>query len=366
VIVVAPEPGPWIGKALESAGNQAALVVAPWARRPGGRWERRLPPRVQAAWASRVLVPPSAAVVVRSAPRTWAVVEVAARLWARGRADRRIRARIALRAAVDRIAARRLPPQTTEVHAASLAAQRTFAAARRRGSPVRCVLVEDLPGLRDLHDDLDRAAQRHPQARFLRRYRARPADLARQEAERVLAHELVVLGRWALARRRAAGVPAARLRLLVPPKVEAEHGDGPTHAQPPPGPTGPVVLLAGRATARGGLFEALTAAETAGATLLIHPGEGLEPRDALDRPRVRPSTPTERATLAGVAAVVAPAWCESYPAEVVRAATLGVPVVASARAAGHVDLAEAGIEVDPGDAGALARAIAALVPAAPG
>ena len=61
--------------------------------------------------------------------------------------------------------------------------------------------------------------------------------------------------------------------------------------------------------------------------------------------------------LAGVDAVIAPAPCESYPAEVPRAAVLGIPLIATRRAAGPVDLLTAGAEVEPFDVEGLIAAI---------
>lgn len=277
-------------------------------------------------------------------------LRVAQRVWARGDAGRRMEARLVARRLADRLAAASLPAAVRLVVAPSGAAERTFAAARERG--VATLLVNDVPLMRRLHDDLDAAARRHRDAAFLRRYRAPARDVARQEAERVLADRIVVRGAYARDALLRDGVPESKLVMTDDPPVAPRR----------PRPRGPRrLLLAGLATARSGTREALAARELAvDAELLVRAGEGLDPGDLLLHPRVRAATRAERDTLDGVHAVLAPAWCESYASEVALAARLGVPVVATARGAGAVDLARAGVEVAPGDVDALARAIAAL------
>src|SRR5690606_39884464 len=104
--------------------------------------------------------------------------ELALAAWIGRRTDRRLRAMFWRRAAVDRVAAAVLSRRRDlrAVIAPSGAAERTFAAAAAAGA--RRILLEDLPGLRQLHRDLDRAAAAHPQCRFLRRFRAAPDDIA--------------------------------------------------------------------------------------------------------------------------------------------------------------------------------------------
>lgn len=364
IAIVAPEPAPWLADVIAALGcDEAVRVFAPWAvpsrMAPLGRV---VPPAARAALARRIIDVPAPARddgIAVDGPRfvPWPAVEGAARVWARGRADRTIRARLALRRGVDSLAARWLPRDALEIYAPSLAARRTFSAALARDPPARCILIEDLPGLRDLHDDLDRAAVRHPAARFLTRYRARPADLARQEAERVLSDRLLVAGRWALERRHRDGFSTEKAGFLDATSLGGGSSVG-THAPCPPRSEKLVLLLAGPGTARGGLYEGLAAlAAMPGATLLVRVGDGLEPPDAMTRPGVRAPTPAERSSLEGVTAVLAPAWCECYPPEVPLAASLGIPVVATARAAGTVDLSVAGVEIDPGDVGALVAAL---------
>jgi glycosyltransferase involved in cell wall biosynthesis len=91
--------------------------------------------------------------------------------------------------------------------------------------------------------------------------------------------------------------------------------------------------------------------------LWVRPSEGLEPAGLLAHPRVEVAGAEAVRRLAGVGAVIAPAWVESHPPEVARAAAAGVPVVATARAAGFVALARCGREVPPGDGAALAAAL---------
>ena len=293
------------------------------------------------------------------------LLRLAVRTWVRGAADRRIRARLATRRLVDRWAAMRVPDAATTIYAPSFAARRTFAAAALRTGAVRCVLIEDLPWLRELHDDLDRAAARHPDAHFLQRFRAPAHDLAHQEAEWVLAHEQLVFGSWALERRMLAGVPPDRVALWawaaqsVADRMSGRAGAG--RRQGPASSGRVVLLLAGPGAARGGLLEAVAAvSRIPGAELLVRGGEALEPRAVLDIPGVRTSTEEERATLCRIDAVLAPGWCEAYPGEVVLAASLGIPVIATTRAAGAVDVAACGTVVEPGDVEGLLAACRAL------
>jgi glycosyltransferase involved in cell wall biosynthesis len=122
---------------------------------------------------------------------------------------------------------------------------------------------------------------------------------------------------------------------------------------------GPKLLLAGPPCGRSGVEEAVAAVEALdGATLLVRPSaDATEPATLLRHPAVRLATPAEIHELSGVDVVVAPAPCESYPAEVTLAAARGVPVVATRQAAGAVDLAHAGAEVQPHDAAGLCEAV---------
>jgi len=257
--------------------------------------------------------------------------DAALRAWARDRTDRRYLADFLRRAAIDAWAAaqvRRRQPRI--VIAPSLAARRTFAAARAIGAAT--VLVLDVPLLRALHRDLDLAARRWPARAFLRRFRAPSWAIARQEAERVMADLVLVRGPYAHALCLADGVPEARLARLP---------QRPPRALPAPlAPTGRI-RLAGLAAARHGVDTALAAARALGLDLVVRVGEGAEPADLARLPGV--------STAGGpVDAIVCPAVCETYPDEV-RAA--GVPVIASPMASAD------GAGPDPFDPAAFADAI---------
>jgi hypothetical protein len=269
-------------------------------------------------------------------------------MWARGATDRILALRFARRRLVGELAARVLPRDIAAVYAPSGAAERVFALARRRG--IKTVLVHDLPCLRELHADLDLAAERFSECVFLRRFRATRAEIVRQETERALADEILVRGAHARAIVIERGAEPSRVRRLPEktpaPRRRAEIARAPT------------LLLAGYAAARSGTNEALALLdELPDATLLVRAGEGTEPARFLRHPRVRVSTALERRELRGVSAVIAPAWCESYPPEVALAHALGVPVVGSLRAMGFAPATL----VERGDTRALVRAVAPLL-----
>lgn len=320
-MIVAPEVAPWVDM-MRAPDEQ---VYAPWAWPVGlGRW---LPGRA-GAFVERRARPD------QGLPSPLVAIEPTLRLWARRRVDRLLAGRFFQRMVVDRAASTR-QLSGGRVVAPSLGAQAIFARARREG--LKTVLIEDLPDLRTLQADLDRAAARHPECRFLRRYRA-PAELvARQERERVLADEIWVTSTFAEELRLAGGMRADSIHRL----------QRSTDERPPIGyaPGSSLVLLAGLAAARNGTVEALAALdELPGVTLLVRAGEGMEPADLLERPQVRVYAGED------VAAVVAPAWCETHPSEVARAIAGGVPVVATTRAAGFH---ENTCIIDPGDVNAL-------------
>jgi hypothetical protein len=118
------------------------------------------------------------------------------------------------------------------------------------------------------------------------------------------------------------------------------------------------VLLAGLATARSGVHEAVQAlAGRPDLALLVRLGEGAEP-DLLRRPNVVAMRGNPLRTLEAVDLVLAPAWCETYPVEVLVAEAAGIPVIGTRRAAGFAPLAA---EVAPGDAAGLRAAIDRLL-----
>lgn len=333
--IVAPEPVDWLAPLCDelASSGQAIRVFAPWAVR--GRAPGFFPAAIARFWERRVLAQAA------YAQPAWLVGDALLRAWSGTNVERVMRARVWRRRAADRLAARWLPDDAVLVIAPALGARQTLARAQSRGQ--RTALVEDLPSLRELHADLDLAAARWPDCRFLRRFRA-PADwVAEQEAERVLADVLLVRSAFAERLRRGHHPRVVGLR------PRAEVGVRVAIQSPPR-----TVLLAGTAAARHGSNEILAALEKrSDVTLLVHPGEGMEPTDLLQRSKIRAATLAERSTLAGVDCVVAPALCESHLPQLARAAALGVPIVATDRAAGFVDATL----VPVGDIAALASAL---------
>jgi len=268
----------------------------------------------------------------RGAPLTpLAAVDAGLRLLARDRTDRRYLADFAVRSVIDRWAARavrRLRPDT--VVACSLAARRTFAAAKTIGA--RTVLVLDLPLFRTLHRDLDRAAARWPDRAFLRRFRAPSWALARQEAERVLADLVLVRGSYARSICLADGIAAPRIAALpAPPRPAVTAPTQPTNR----------IRLAGLAAARHGVDTALAAARLLGKTLVVRIGDGTEPADLVRRRDVAIDD-------GPVDAIICPAVCETYAPEL---RVTGIPVIASPMAS--LD----GTGPDPYDIAAFAAAL---------
>ncbi len=317
IFVVAPERVPWVAS-------------VPRCIDPGR------PVRVFAPWSTPAL------------GTAWAGLKLGLRVRARGRVERVMAHRFALRRVLDALAARAIPKEARAVVAPSLGARRVFAAAHERG--IATYLVEDLPDFRGLHRDLDAAAERHPDARFLRRYRAALPLLVRQEAERALGDELFLRGAFARDARLEAGFTPDRLKAIPLP---------PTQWAPRSALHRTRILLAGLAAARHGSYEAIAAvASFPQAELLVRPGEGAEPRGILEFPGVRAANREELARLQGVSLVLAPALCECYPPEVPLAIERGVPVIATRRAAGWCNLDEiTGREIAPGDIEQLRQAI---------
>ncbi len=337
IVVVAPEPASW--PARLAALDPDVRIFAPWAI-PDLAPLRLLAHRIP--FLRRRLTHDA----VDPVPG-WPLAELALSAWIGERADRRLRGLFLRRAAVDRLAAARIrrARDLRAVIAPSGAAERTFAAAARAGA--RCILLEDLPALRQLQEDLDQAAARHPDCRFLRRFRAGSAVLAVQEVEWAMADRVLVRGAFARATRAAAGVAAARI-IDWPdplPAVRPRRSAPPTRA-----------LLAGLAAARHGTCEVLALVDSRpDLELAVRAGEGLEPAALLDHPRIRRATPRELAALDGIGLVLAPSWCESYPDEVALAVSHGVPVTGTLRAAGFADLGAGAHQ--PGDGRALAAAV---------
>lgn len=344
-VLVLPEPSPWLQRAaaLVSADDEL-IVIAPWA--VSERLLRRLPAGLRARFGHRALAG------ARSVPG-WTGVDAALRAWAGSAAHRLIQARLARRRLVDHLAARmirRLGPEVDAVIAPTLGSHRAFAAA-----PIsaRRILVEDLPLLRELHRDLDRALAAHPSCAFLRRFRAPDSAIVRQETELALADEIYTRSRYGAqlhhARGRAASMVHA-LRVPAAATTRAARADQ------------PVIQLAGLAAARNGAVEALAVLERLpDVRLMARTGDGTEPAALLGHPRVIApgSAPAD--------AVIAPAWCESVAPEIERAVAAGVPVIATGAGAGWLEPHELAARLDRPSASALEAAIAAALSAgAPG
>jgi hypothetical protein len=303
-----------------------------WAPLGVPAWMGRLPGRAGAFARRRVIEGASA-----TAP--WMIaVEAAMRVWARDATDRRYLAEFAMRHVIDRWAAREVARRKPEVVVApSLAARRTFAAAKACGATT--VLAMDLPLFRTLHRDLDRAAAVWPERAFLRRFRAPSWAIAAQESERVLADVILVRGAYARKACLEDGIPDGKLGdLTVAPARPMEPAKKRTGR----------VRLAGLAAARHGVDTALAAARALGLTLVVRVGEGTEPADLATRPGVTVDA-------GPVDAVICPAVCETYADEVRAARAAGVPVVASPGASADAR------GPDPFDADAFAAAIDAAL-----
>lgn len=281
-------------------------------------------------------------------PGALRAIDLGARVWARRRTDRRYLTDFWLRRAIDASAAHLITRQRPQIVIAhSLAARRTFAAARAIGAAT--VLYLDLPLFRAMHRDLDRAAEMWPARRFLRRFRAPSWAIARQEAERALADLVIVRGAYARALCLADGISPARLAVLPSGLASPHHGEA--HVAPAPPRQQLRLRLAGLAAARHGIDTALEVARALGATLVVRLGEGSEPADLARRPGIAIDN-------GSVDAVICPAVCEAYPPELGQC---GVPAIASPMAS--LD----GTGPDPFDpvafAAAVQHALTAPIPA---
>lgn len=214
------------------------------------------------------------------------------------------------------------PKSGVTVIAPSLAAREVFARAQARG--LRTALFLDLPHFLALHGDLDRAALRLPEDDYLRHFRAPSWAIARQRAELELADEVLVRGDY------AASVVAPRLRPQQQLAVIAPSPSGPrlSHDRSSEAP----LLLAGPAAARAGFPIAAAAAARLGRTLLVRRSAATEARYLASGAFGEVRWLAEGAPLPPVAAVLAPALCESY---VHAQAPLELPIVLSDRAAGE-------------------------------
>lgn len=339
-LVVAPEPALWLAPLLQQLGR-SVCVVAPWAIDPRvplcgvlrQRLARRRPPAVD-----RLPFAPG-----------WIVLEHLAR-----RIRGPISAKLELRRLLDRLVALRLQrmgSRFSAVYAPSLAALRTFAAARPRG--IETVLIDDLAGLRTLHTDLDAAARALPQSAFLRNYRAPARLVVCQEQEWVLASHALTGSHRSRRRLARAGLAASKIEPIpMPPATPMFTHD----------PSARAVLLAGNAASRYGLEVALEALSPLGdVELFVRPGEGAHP-PSLRNPIVRQVGPGDEVA---IAAVVAPSWVECAPPEVAAAARESVPIVATPQALGWLVPGRRVVEVRVGDAVGLRAAVARLLARSP-
>lgn len=307
--VLAPEPVDWL-KAVEGE------VWAPWAlgvRGPGGFLRRRFAPGAHRQPG-------------------WTLLEGAARLWAGRSTSRGMRARFALRGLAGRWTCANLleTEKISDIVAPSLAALELFAR-----HPGRKILLMDLPLLRQLHADLDRAAEVEASP-YLHLFRAPREVVVRQEQELALADEVWVRGRYLATRLEAQGI---RCQALPQSEVAAatrgpERGKG--------------ILLAGVPAARHGITTLLAALERHPDWSLHLSRPPLEPNNLLAHPQVRYASHWE-----GVGVVAAPSWVECYPREVREGFARGLPVVATDRAAGFTPVRE----VAPGDVPGLEQAL---------
>lgn len=310
-LVLAPEPVDWLSQ-IEGT------PLAPWAldfRGPGSFFRRRYLPGLQNRQSG------------------WTLLEAAVRLWAGKSTSRGMRARFALRALASRWARERISEQG-EVVAPSLAALELFAT-----HPGRKVLMMDLPLLRQLHADLDRAATMAPHP-FLHRFRATREILVRQEQELALADEIWVRGRFLAELLRARGLKCEPLP------------DSPPTPAPQARSRGTGILMAGTpVAARHGTQLMLRVLQAHPRWTLHLRGKPESPGVACElraHPQVRWTDGWEQ-----IGVVAAPSWVECYPPEVAEGFARGLPVIATSRAAGFTPVRE----VPPGDALALELAL---------
>lgn len=280
------------------------------------------------AWTDAVARTMGPCVIVDPLGRALRPVELGLRLWGRRSTRDRLTADALRRQLAGAIV--RLPPGTREVLAPSLAALEAFDAARQVGA--RCTLLADLPDLAQLHADLDDAAERWPDCRFLRNHRAAPALVQRQAEEWARADRVVVRSRFAAVHPWATRFPSAEATLH-------RATSGP-----------PVARLAGLASGRSGAAEALLALEQLpDLRLSVRLGDGAWPAALRHHPRVVGDVPCH--------VLWAPSWVETGDAEVDGAARAGIPIVATERGAGWT----AATLIPRGDVDALVAATAAIL-----
>lgn len=159
--------------------------------------------------------------------------------------------------------------------------------------------------------------------------------MVRQEQELVLADEIWVSNPFALEVLSRRGFNCRRWEPPISPPRFARSGRD--------------ILLAGLATGRNGIYEVLEVVSRHPEwRLRVRAGEGLEPADLLSHPQVLPARGFEEVGL-----VLAPSWVESHSLEVRQGAALGLPVIATDRAAGF----ETAVKIPRGDLRAMEAAL---------
>lgn len=343
-VALLAEPSTWLEAALQSCTESGTHVLAPWL----------LP-----SWVSQVAPSPLKRFTsVRAFGEGrgavgFTALELAARVYSRGRRHKIFQSQFALRQASSIWASHtRELTQAKRILAPSLSARRLFAAR----SEAEAILLLDLPLFRTMHEDLDRAAAAHPDCKFLQRYRAPSWAILEQECEIAMADRLVVRGRFAQQELIKLGVSPERITVL-------EISYAPVVPERTRIPGELRVLLPGLAAARHGTAQLLALLETRPwLRIALRPGEGAEPASLMRHAQV---SVAKNDTLAGVHAVVAPSLCEAYFAEVQIAAASGIPVIATMRGAGAVPHDELTIELPDDVERGLACALDALHQAEP-
>jgi hypothetical protein len=278
------------------------------------------------------------------------LAELAIRAWARGQTPRMLGGRFALRRALSHWFARcasRLD-STNVIIAPSLAARRVFASRPRSHK----ILWLDFPCLRQLHYDLNEHAKRHPESRYLHRYRAPDHVVIDQEVEWELADAIVVRGAYAWECLLRSGVPEEKLIKLKPRQSFAPPMEQGTMRSP----SGYIhIALAGIAGARHGGYELLKLLDSR-PCLVAHLrfGEGSEPSALAQHPQVLPISDS---SWEQIDALVALSCCEGYFSEIARAQALGLPIIGTREA---LAWAKADRIVDLNDSETLARAVDSL------
>lgn len=335
-LLIAPEPASWLAEWID----ENTTVLAPWAL-PASQLATKLFPAHLAGALQRRFV--RGAKRVHSDPGFLLADTVLKRAGSARALGWKLRQRVMVGAWAAALIRR---GRFDQIVAPSLAALKPFAAAPR----AERVLLEDLPGLRQLHADLDAAVAALPHCAFLQNFRAKDAHLIRQEREYVLATRIQVRSRFAKQRAIRSGAAQDRIEpwtLSQPPrKPPALRHD----------PSSRAVLVAGTTATRFGLEVALEALrEHPELTLWCRAGEGSH-WPSLQHPRLQ-LLQENAAPLPPLLAVVAPSWVEASAPELGAALTAGVPVIATSRVLGWIEPSPTVVELPPGDSRGLAAAL---------